>query len=67
MLLNVYDEASQAGYGENDMAALYKKVSEQLISNQNKLYKGENTMITTEIKRVKITLTVSGLNRQVRK
>ncbi|ASL64959.1 TPA: NAD(P)-dependent oxidoreductase [Bacillus thuringiensis] len=34
MLLNVYDEASQAGYGENDMAALYKKVSEQLISNQ---------------------------------
>ena len=34
MLLNVYDEASEAGYGENDMAALYKKVSEQLISNQ---------------------------------
>ena len=34
MLLNVYEEASEAGYGENDMAALYKKVSEQLISNQ---------------------------------
>ena len=24
MLLNVYEEASEAGYGENDMAALYK-------------------------------------------
>ena len=26
MLLNVYEEASEAGYGENDMAALYKKL-----------------------------------------
>ncbi|WP_369899781.1 NAD(P)-dependent oxidoreductase [Bacillus manliponensis] len=29
MLLNVYSEAAEEGYGENDMAALYKKVSTQ--------------------------------------
>ncbi|PFE01132.1 3-hydroxyisobutyrate dehydrogenase [Bacillus cereus] len=33
MLLNLYDEADKAGYGEKDMAALYQKVSEQLISS----------------------------------
>ncbi|MFD0771661.1 NAD(P)-dependent oxidoreductase [Bacillus sp. CGMCC 1.60114] len=33
MLLNLYDEAGKAGYGEKDMAALYQKVSEQLISS----------------------------------
>ncbi|WP_313949164.1 MULTISPECIES: NAD(P)-dependent oxidoreductase [unclassified Bacillus cereus group] len=33
MLLNLYDETSKAGYGEKDMAALYKKISEQLISS----------------------------------
>lgn len=29
MLLDVYSEAAEEGFGENDMAALYKKVSEQ--------------------------------------
>ena len=33
MLLNLYDEAGKAGYGEKDMAALYKKISEQVISS----------------------------------
>ncbi|MDZ5610437.1 NAD(P)-dependent oxidoreductase [Bacillus pseudomycoides] len=33
MLFNLYDEAGKAGYGEKDMAALYQKVSEQLISS----------------------------------
>ncbi|MEH7463545.1 NAD(P)-dependent oxidoreductase [Bacillus thuringiensis] len=33
MLLNLYDEAGKAGYGEKDMAALYQKVSEQLTSS----------------------------------
>ena len=33
LLLQLYDEAGKAGYGEQDMAALYKKVSEQFISS----------------------------------
>ncbi|WP_459503121.1 NAD(P)-dependent oxidoreductase [Bacillus sp. C1] len=33
MLLNLYDEAGKAGYGEKDMAALYQKVSEQVVSS----------------------------------
>ncbi len=52
---------------KTDMAALYKKVSEQLISNQNKLYKGENTMITTEIKRVKNHINGEWVNLLVQK